>query len=196
MTTLNQIEANRRNAQRSTGPSTESGRATSAANALKHGLAAEKYLLRDEDKAEFDALHEALRVTWQPATPYEEILVLRIAMSHWRLDRALRAEAGMFDFSSLADIFVAQPEGIKTLNSYETAIRKSLKLHIAGLEAAQARRRGAEASPSPENGSTERSRKGARRTTLPETPAPMQNQKTNPISTVGCAPEETSRNVL
>jgi hypothetical protein len=61
-------------------------------------------------------------------------------MGHWRLDRALRAEAAIIGLSSIADTFVAHPDGIKTLNSYEAAIRKSLKLLVEMFEACQAHR--------------------------------------------------------
>src|SRR5262249_50109860 len=41
MTSLKQIEANRRNAMKSTGPRTEAGKEQSRRNALRHGLTAE-----------------------------------------------------------------------------------------------------------------------------------------------------------
>jgi hypothetical protein len=49
LATERQIAANRLNAQRSTGPRTEAGKANSRRNALKHGLTAEKMLLEYED---------------------------------------------------------------------------------------------------------------------------------------------------
>jgi hypothetical protein len=48
-----QITANRRNALKSTGPQTRSGKAASRMNALKHGLTAEQVVLFDEDVEEF-----------------------------------------------------------------------------------------------------------------------------------------------
>ena len=45
MTSFLQIEANRRNALRSTGPRTKTGRAVASGNALKHGLTAERIIL-------------------------------------------------------------------------------------------------------------------------------------------------------
>ena len=49
MATEAQINANRRNAQKSTGPRSPEGKAATSRNALKHGLCAEKHLLVDED---------------------------------------------------------------------------------------------------------------------------------------------------
>jgi hypothetical protein len=59
MTTEKQNEANRINAQKSTGPRTDEGKQRSSQNALKHGLLAKRSVIPGEDPAEFDAL-----VTW------------------------------------------------------------------------------------------------------------------------------------
>src|SRR5712671_6894809 len=75
MSTDRQIEANRLNAQHSTGPSTPEGRAAVRLNGLKYGLYAETLILPGEDPAEFDALVDRLDADHQPATPTEEIFV-------------------------------------------------------------------------------------------------------------------------
>ena len=56
MATQQQIDANRRNAQKSTGPTTPEGRAAVRHNALKHGLTAEILIPSMEDQPEFDRL--------------------------------------------------------------------------------------------------------------------------------------------
>ena len=53
MTSEKQAAANRRNAAKSTGPQTESGKARSSGNALKHGLSAEQVVIFGEDPAAF-----------------------------------------------------------------------------------------------------------------------------------------------
>ena len=58
MTSLKQIEANRRNSLKSTGPKTETGKQTSRCNAVRHGLTAE---LEDLNSPE-DAANWAQRV--------------------------------------------------------------------------------------------------------------------------------------
>ena len=54
MATQSQIEANRRNAQKSTGPRSEEGKQTSARNATKFGLFSRHVLLPGDDEAEFE----------------------------------------------------------------------------------------------------------------------------------------------
>ena len=91
-----QIDANRENAKKSTGPRSAEGKAASSRNRLLHGLRASKHILLDEDPAEFlFLLHDHLD-RFQPVGPSEEKLVLRIANDHWRLDRAFNVEAGIY----------------------------------------------------------------------------------------------------
>jgi hypothetical protein len=86
------LEANRLNAQKSTGPKTDEGKARSRRNAWKHGLAGAGVVLPDEDR---DKLRE--RVTsWtddlQPTCPVESWLVERAAHASVRLDRCVEKE--------------------------------------------------------------------------------------------------------
>jgi hypothetical protein len=57
MATAAQIEANRKNSKRSTGPKTEAGKAKARLNALTHGRRAKTVapVLPQEDPAELDA---------------------------------------------------------------------------------------------------------------------------------------------
>jgi len=93
MLTDRKIEANRQNAQHSTGPSTPEGRAAVRLNGLKHGLCAETVVVPGEDPAQFEALLDAYRAEYQPTTPSAEFLVRQVAMADWRLLRLHRIEA-------------------------------------------------------------------------------------------------------
>src|SRR5207253_9756057 len=84
------IEANRQNAQHSTGPSTPEGRAAVRLNGLKHGLCAESIVVPGEDPAAFEAMLDAYRAEYQPTTPSAEFLVRQVAMADWRLLRLHR----------------------------------------------------------------------------------------------------------
>ncbi|MBN2181419.1 MAG: hypothetical protein JW715_05860, partial [Sedimentisphaerales bacterium] len=60
MSTQAQINANRQNAQKSTGPKTAAGKAVSAKNAVKHGLFAEEAVITGENPADFNNLRQEL----------------------------------------------------------------------------------------------------------------------------------------
>src|SRR6266699_1056516 len=90
MPSIKQIEANRLNAGKSTGPRTTEGKAVVAANALKHGIYARSPALAGENTSAFTDLKDALLL--QPATPEEEILVSTIARNAWYLERFAQIE--------------------------------------------------------------------------------------------------------
>jgi hypothetical protein len=95
---LKQIAANRRNAQKSTGPQTPAGRAVSKMNALKHGILSKEAVVHGrcikESDREFAALHQRFWQELNPVGPVEEMLVDQIVTAHWRLRRAMKAESG------------------------------------------------------------------------------------------------------
>ena len=60
MTSFKQIEANRRNALKSTGPRSEDGKQRASQNAVRHGLTAETVLEVVEDPEEYKAFEQAV----------------------------------------------------------------------------------------------------------------------------------------
>jgi len=97
MATQKQIQANRRNAQKSTGPKTPEGKAAVAHNALKHGLRSHDVVLPGEDPDnEFPILFEELTAEWQPETVTERMQVEELAAVFWRQRRARRIESGLY----------------------------------------------------------------------------------------------------
>ena len=97
MATDRQIAANRRNAQKSTGPKTEAGKAASRNNALTHGFTAQNFALEIEDKPEFNQVRDGFLAEYEPATPTEFALVEQIAVAFWRLRRIRIVEARYLD---------------------------------------------------------------------------------------------------
>ena len=93
MATNAQINANRENAKKSTGPRTPQGKERSSKNALKHGLLALDSVIPGEDPAEFDRHLTLYEDTYNPANCVERELVLQIADSAWRIRRLSRIEA-------------------------------------------------------------------------------------------------------
>jgi len=96
MTTFRQIEANRGNAQLSTGPVTEEGKRKSRQNALRHGLTAETVIDALEDAADYAAFEMAVTADYDAQSVVERELVLRLASLLWRLRRATIIESGLF----------------------------------------------------------------------------------------------------
>jgi len=96
MTSERKVEANRKNALKSTGPKTPEGKDLVRLNALKHGLLSREILLPGEDEAALRELGERLRTELQPAGELEDLLVDRITSHFWRLRRLGRVEAGIF----------------------------------------------------------------------------------------------------
>ena len=92
MSTAAQIDANRRNALKSTGPRTATGKAASSQNARKR----RELILPFEDPEDFRQLAAELRRDLAPQTPTEHLLVDSIISAAWRLRRARTLEAGLY----------------------------------------------------------------------------------------------------
>jgi hypothetical protein len=92
------VEANRRNALRSTGPRTEWGKRTVARNAIKHGFLAREVVITagdgEESLEEFCDLVGLLSEYYEPVGVVEDLLVQNVATSWWRKARVIRAENG------------------------------------------------------------------------------------------------------
>jgi len=84
MASERQIEANRTNALKSTGPRSEAGRAISSRNALAHGLTSRQVLLPGEDAQRFAELKGAIFGDLKPDGVIEIELVERVASLSWR----------------------------------------------------------------------------------------------------------------
>ena len=98
MATQEQIEANRKNAQKSTGPQTEQGKTIAKLNAVKHGILSGAVLIAkgqgEERREAYQRLYHGLREYFQPEGAMEEVLVEQIAVTFWRKRRVLRFELG------------------------------------------------------------------------------------------------------
>ena len=97
MSSLKQIEANRRNALKSTGPITAEGKDRSRRNAVRHGLTAETVIGGLEDIEDYKAFEAAITADYDAETSVERELVLRLASVLWRLRRATGIETGLFE---------------------------------------------------------------------------------------------------
>jgi hypothetical protein len=85
-------QANRLNAQKSTGPRTPEGKQAVRLNALKHGLSARTIVLPGEDASEFQQLCDDLEARWQPQDRTELYFVEKMAIAQWQQARGYRRE--------------------------------------------------------------------------------------------------------
>src|SRR5664280_2211713 len=97
MSSLKQIEANRRNALKSTGPTTSEGKERSRCNAGRHGLTAETVIAALEDVKDYQAFEAAVIADYDAESAVERELVLRLASVLWRLRRATGIETALFE---------------------------------------------------------------------------------------------------
>jgi hypothetical protein len=100
MTSLRQIESNRSNALRSTGPKTETGKQHSSKNAVRHGLTAETVIEPLEDLEDYKAFEQAVTADYEVETAVERELVLRLASLLWRLRRSTLIETGLLQIQN------------------------------------------------------------------------------------------------
>jgi len=120
MATEAQILANRRNAQKSTGPQTHEGKAIVSQNAIKHGLTspavagscppytlgrrdakagltAGQVVIFSESQAEFELYRDQMLGELDTASPMESMLAERIVSLSWRLKRVGRIQNQAID---------------------------------------------------------------------------------------------------
>ena len=98
-----QINANRRNAQKSTGPKTEEGKAQSRRNGLQHGLTAKTCMLTGEDPDGLLDLLEELREKFNPQDTDEDFLVERMAKARFKYNRVMPMEAAILNLRLAVD---------------------------------------------------------------------------------------------
>ena len=154
MATAKQIEANKRNALRSTGPATAAGRRISSKNAWKHGLTAREVTVDKTEAEKFAAFRDDMVADLAPQGALEEELAEEVAINSWRLHRVYRLEViHPDDYDSLSlpstttDPYARLLKKFDTasgvnLTRYETSIARLRERALHSLERLQARRRG------------------------------------------------------
>lgn len=138
MASIDQIRANHENALLSTGPRSAAGKQISALNRTTHGLAGRRIVLKSENQAEYDELLASLMAEYHPRSAMEEELVHEIAGNAWRLRRANRVEADLFD--SADDDFHSVSSELDKIRRYRSAIERAWHKAIEQLRKVQASR--------------------------------------------------------
>ena len=156
MISRKQLEANRKNALASTGPRTPAGKARVAANAIKHGMTSLKTVVCGEREREYALFRAALMSDLQPRGGLEQLLAENAVLAAWRLRRAIRAEAEMFQSQvrwesererrrvSLGETFDREfrnSGACDNFRRYQSHLERSFYRALHGLERLQAGRR-------------------------------------------------------
>jgi hypothetical protein len=138
MATEKQIEANRLNAQKSTGPKTLEGREIVSRNATTHGLTATRAVVLPEEQQEFDRFAAALYYEWNPESPLERFHLERMIHCAWRLRRVCHLETSLLldlcqkeggpdDPTTLGRAYTRGTVILETLSRHERQIERSLR---------------------------------------------------------------------
>ena len=96
MSTIHQIEANRRNSEKSTGPTSVTGKAVASMNALKTGIHAKSLVLPSEKLADVEQLIDEYYQRHRPASPEARAFVDDLIRCEWTLRRLDTAETQMW----------------------------------------------------------------------------------------------------
>jgi hypothetical protein len=143
MSSAAQALANQENAQLSTGPRTPDGKRASSLNAIRHGLTSQLLVLPGEDHAPYEAFRVKLLAELAPRGTVEDMLAETVCSTHWRLERARKAELNLLALAQYEDL----PPAIDTIDDpalrtamieahasvkYERALR-NIQIHEARL---------------------------------------------------------------
>src|SRR5215467_11184274 len=151
MATLKQIEANRRNSQLSTGPTSQAGKAVCRMNALKTGIDAQSQIITGEDPEALGRLTTQYYDRYEPQGPEEVALIDDAVSSDWLLRRLRKTEAQIWDRSStehtanlfkwgqkpekfpLAAAFLDEQKAFERLQRRISAVERSLRAALETL---------------------------------------------------------------
>jgi hypothetical protein len=138
-TSTAKLKANRRNAQRSTGPKTEPGKQRSANNSYKHGMFSDRLFPSGQqsarDREEYDGLYAGFLDHYSPVGFMEHVLVEKIAMESLRIARLVGYEQVVLGYSA-----PFETKSMSNMVKYESALTRRLDKAIAALERFQEKR--------------------------------------------------------
>lgn len=160
MATQKQIEANRGNAQLSTGPLTPETKAKTRLNAMRDGFTGQVTTLSDEDRPVFEKFKSDFIDSLAPKTVTELSLASSIAWDNWRLNHLRAVEMNMYALgadnapedidadnpqihSALSDAvtFMNESKRFALMSLYETRLNRSIHKNLATLRELQAERK-------------------------------------------------------
>jgi hypothetical protein len=209
MATEAQMNANRQNAKKSTGPRTPEGKNISSRNSLVHGMTSGKFLPPDGDPKEFLQLQSQFRDRFKPFDEAEDALVERMVAAEFKMRSVRYMDAGIFHYelktnpmpqhfsedertNPLAWAFQCDSAGHNSFSKlirYEGFLQREFSRSLRDLYKMQDERRAREAeaakappaNPKKENTKQTQSPDPTNAPNGPVAPDPPQNSSPNPL---------------
>ena len=139
-----QHQANRQNAQHSTGAKTPAGKEAIRFNALTYGLRTRASILPDENAADYSQLWDELEADWQPQTRTERCYLETMVTSQWLLKRVAESEQKIY-------VFIAFGEQQFKMLAYAAKLRaqleRSFRTAVADMKQSQKERQAHQPQP-------------------------------------------------
>lgn len=144
------LSANRRNAQNSTGPTSERGKKISSRNAIKHGILSKQLVAygRQADREEWQHFFEQVWREWRPEGMLESMLLEEIACTWYRISLVIRAENSAIASQNEGvgpipgqDFRLPDPSDAAIILRYDSQLTKKYYRALAELERVQKNRR-------------------------------------------------------
>jgi hypothetical protein len=130
MATERQIQANRANAKRSTGPVTEEGKQASSQNARSHDQLSSCIVLKAECTPLFDELMNSLIDEFQPRTASETALSETMAVASWKLTRNWIMHTALLELETVKQDHSIGSDPVITALAFKSLADSSQSLHF------------------------------------------------------------------
>jgi len=139
-----QHQANRRNAQHSTGPATPAAKEAIRFNALTYGLRTRASILPDENAADYSQLWDELDADWQPQTRTERLYLETMVTSQWLLKRVAESEQKIYAYIDFGEI---QFKMLAYVAKQRAQLERSFRTAIADMQQSQQERHARQSQP-------------------------------------------------
>ena len=138
-----QQQANRQNAQKSTGPKTPEGREAVRFNALTYGLRTRETILERENAREYSELWDELDAEWQPHTRTDRIYLETMVTSQWLLKRIAESEQQIYTIANVEHRF----KMLAYVYKMRAQLERSFRTAVADMQQSQKERKAVQTQP-------------------------------------------------
>ena len=183
-----QHQANQRNAQHSTGPTTPAGKEAIRFNALTYGLRTRASILPDENAADYSQLWDELEADWQPQTRTERCYLETMVTSQWLLRRVAESEQQIYAYIAFGE---QQFKMLAYVAKQRAQLERSFRTAIADMQ--QSQRERSVQRPQPLEQAAKAAPPPAHQPAEPQTPPPgyvmSEGTQPHPVSCSTSAPD-------